>query len=566
MANVAIPNLPTVTAVTGTEQIPAIQNGVTVRLTASQIASLAPPIAAGTNNQIQYNNSGVLNGFTPSGDVAITPTTGVTKVNSVQANAIVDASLSSSSQIYAVNQTYNLTAAEISAGVTPTNYGYQPYTVERYGPVGNSSTGDDATFQAAINAVAKYSNDTGAQGKLYFSSPIFLASPKVLSKNIALIGQGKNFRATINPIASFSGSSLLQIDGSQCIGGYAFRVHLEGFTINNSLVTTLAQMPITIYVNSAYDICIRDVLVYNSYGTGIDVTSCNYVVIEDCSFYGVTATSTTSKYGINVNSGSVKIINPDVEVFYNGIYVQNGAYVDVVSPYMERNLVGWNVATTTSGSFSCTGGLINSPGASGIAANIAGNNVTVIGGRYNANSGTGLIVDSTSQRQNVRIYNPSGNFTDAKNYALRDLNGTTNWYQASKVRNYKSPTSGAATTFFNVAVPFNSAYFGVVEVTINARDQSGYSMWTGRYRYTLSNPDGTLRASAITEYGKANVNISGNYALAITTALSNAGTTSAFQITATTTGALGAGVSPYISTEAELVQWDSAGGVYIQAA
>ena len=42
MANVAIPNLPTVTAVTGTEQIPAIQNGVTVRLTASQIASLAP--------------------------------------------------------------------------------------------------------------------------------------------------------------------------------------------------------------------------------------------------------------------------------------------------------------------------------------------------------------------------------------------------------------------------------------------------------------------------------------------------------------------------------------------
>jgi len=42
MANVAIPNLPTVTSVTGLEQIPAVQNGVTVRLTAAQIAGLTP--------------------------------------------------------------------------------------------------------------------------------------------------------------------------------------------------------------------------------------------------------------------------------------------------------------------------------------------------------------------------------------------------------------------------------------------------------------------------------------------------------------------------------------------
>jgi len=109
-------------------------------------------LAGGTNNQIQYNNSGVLNGFTPSGDVAITPTTGVTKVNSVQANAIVDASLSSSSQIYAVNQTYNRTAAEISAGVMPTNYGYQPGDVRRYGAVGDGVTDDSSALQSAINA------------------------------------------------------------------------------------------------------------------------------------------------------------------------------------------------------------------------------------------------------------------------------------------------------------------------------------------------------------------------------------------------------------------------------
>lgn len=43
MANVSISNLPAATAVSGLEQIPAVQNGTTVRMTASQIAS-APPV------------------------------------------------------------------------------------------------------------------------------------------------------------------------------------------------------------------------------------------------------------------------------------------------------------------------------------------------------------------------------------------------------------------------------------------------------------------------------------------------------------------------------------------
>ena len=38
-------------------------------------------LAGGTNNQIQYNNSGVLNGFTMSGDATIVPTTGAITVS-----------------------------------------------------------------------------------------------------------------------------------------------------------------------------------------------------------------------------------------------------------------------------------------------------------------------------------------------------------------------------------------------------------------------------------------------------------------------------------------------------
>lgn len=46
------------------------------------------------------------------------------------------------------------TAAEIAAGITPTNYGYAPGDVRRYGVVGDNSTNDTAAFQAALNAAA----------------------------------------------------------------------------------------------------------------------------------------------------------------------------------------------------------------------------------------------------------------------------------------------------------------------------------------------------------------------------------------------------------------------------
>lgn len=48
------------------------------------------------------------------------------------------------------------TAAEISAGVTPTNYAYQPYTPERYGAVGDGSTNDTVAVQAAFSAVPEH--------------------------------------------------------------------------------------------------------------------------------------------------------------------------------------------------------------------------------------------------------------------------------------------------------------------------------------------------------------------------------------------------------------------------
>jgi hypothetical protein len=56
---------------------------------------------------------------------------------------------------------YPRTSAEQSAGVTPTNYAYEPGDVRRYGAVGDGTTDDTAAIQNAINAV-------GVSGEVIF--------------------------------------------------------------------------------------------------------------------------------------------------------------------------------------------------------------------------------------------------------------------------------------------------------------------------------------------------------------------------------------------------------------
>lgn len=443
--------------------------------------------------------------------------------------------------------------------------------VEDFGSLGNSSTGDDSVLQLAMDYLHKLSDDSGVFGTLAFDGTIYLASPKNWGKNTRFVGRGRGFRSTIKPLAAFSGSYLFAIDGDNCIGGYAFRIRHEGFTIDNTLVTTKAALPKTYVIDKAYDILLRDVWVYNFRGTAIEIGASNHVVLESPSLYGVSAAVADSEYGIRVISGGaggggggVKILNPDIEVCYKGISQEADSRVEVLFPYMERNIIGWEAGGTTSGVMDVVGGQITSPGASGVAANIAGPNVTVTGGVYTANGGSGLVVDVASRRDNVKLRGVKGDISDLRNYAERDNANTTRWYP-SKVRNQKTVTDAAATTFYNIICPNSAGYFGVCEVTLNARDDSGYSLWTARYRFAFTNPDGTLRVTAVTEYGRANVNISANYSLSVTCALSNVGTTISFQVTADSGGALGNGQSPRVSTEAEMVQWDSSGPVYIQA-
>lgn len=463
---------------------------------------------------------------------------------------------------------YPLEAWEASAGLTEgtiTAY-YPPSNAKRYGATGDGVTDDTDALQLAVRVLHNYGDDTGRQGTLTLPKGTYkVTAPLVIGKNLDVVGEGPNFAVQIAPAATFVGSALFKIDGALMIGGYAFRQRHRGYTVNCNNVTK-AILPVVFRVASAYSITFTDVYVSNAQGTAFDIISGNDIVFERPKVYGVTADTTVSEYGIRVHAGSVTLIDPDVEVFYYGISAEGASKVSIVSPYAERNIVGIEHLTTTAGQLSIDGGLVASPGAAGVALRVKGHNLTVVGGRYDANGGSGITTAAAAARpENSWLVNVQGDVSDPKNWLQKTHKDTAGHYP-SKVRNYKTPADAVATDFFTITCPSNAAYFGVCEVTVNARDVSGYSLWTAKYRFAFSNCDGTLRATAVTEYGKANLNASGNYSLAITAATNIAGAALGFRLTCDAGGALGNGVAPRVAAEAELVQWDSAGAVYLAAA
>ena len=78
---------------------------------------------------------------------------------------------------------YPRTAAEIAAGVTPTNYGYPPGDVRRYGAVLDGTTDDTTSLSNAILAL-------NGKGDVWWRGTIKVTSQIVLTAGVRMIGEG----------------------------------------------------------------------------------------------------------------------------------------------------------------------------------------------------------------------------------------------------------------------------------------------------------------------------------------------------------------------------------------
>ena len=321
--------------------------------------------------------------------------------------------------------TYNGSSWKNSTGVT--------VNLTDFGVIGNSTSGDDVTFQAAIDYISKLSDDTGVQGTIQFRGTVYITTPKKLGKNIRLVGAGRGFASVIKPLSNFTGSYFITSNGDDCIGGYAFRIRHQGYTIDCSLVTTQKT---AMYFYKAYDVMVDDVWVYNVTGTGIQVegtsaSPSNHITLNNVSVYGLGNGPTQAAYGIRIGSYSngIMLTKPDVENCNKGISIEGTSVrLTMVAPYLERNITGWISSNDATGNVVVLGGTCIAPGASGVAANISGYNNTVTGGRYTANTGVGLYVEQTINR-NTKLFGVNGDISDTNNYGA--IQAQANWTQTS---------------------------------------------------------------------------------------------------------------------------------------
>jgi hypothetical protein len=195
-------------------------------------------------------------------------------------------------------------------------------------------------------------------------------SPLRMYSNTTLEGQGRKFISTLHPV----NCAALIVDGAKVTGGWIFRSKIRDLTIYGD-DTTDAYNDRLISLTNVYNLEMENVWIYNQKPTfGLFIKNCADIVLSGLIVYGVD--NGGRRKGIYCENSSVKMIAPDVENLYTGIHCTGGGSVDIVTPYMERCIVGYRHEATT-GTTRIFGGMISS--INGYCVHVLGDHLYVYG-------------------------------------------------------------------------------------------------------------------------------------------------------------------------------------------
>ena len=174
------------------------------------------------------------------------------------------------------------TAAEIAAGVTPTNYAYPPGDARRYGAKGDASTDDTTALQNWVkaNSTVYLPKQAGAYYKI--SAAITLPS------NVVVYGDG-------------------------------FQSQIRQTTNNTDIFTT---------VLGTQNIVIRDMGLYDAEGTAgahgcIHLVDSSYVTVERCQFQNMSFSGVLVGYGTSTSWNVGHVIRQNQFVAWNATNIQS---------------------------------------------------------------------------------------------------------------------------------------------------------------------------------------------------------------------------------------------------
>ena len=472
--------------------------GQTVLYNYTTSVPIGTSLAGGVSGQVQYNNSGVLNGTTIGGDATLVATTGaltVTKTAGVAfaASATTDTTNAAniSSGILPVARQSYTQGGTGSVARTVTNKLQESVSVKDFGAVGDGTTDDTAAIQAAINSIPISGGGSTYGYTLFFPSGKYLISSTLTIGNRRLKIQGST-------LATGSGSASIiyctsnistMIDAST---GNADVFSIQGIEFIGAGISTVNAITLGSVGQTIYDSRINNCWFSIIGGTAIVGNYIADVEITDCGF------DSGNKIGIKLNNPSTYDSTGVCTISNNIFYGQSQAGIYIA--YSTNNIITGNIFELCGDQTNNTTAavLINTTGAASRANQIVGNlfransNDILLngnGGVYSTN--TGVLDTYITGNLSDRAYRHFLYATDAQYIACTgnkiglanqinaslpaiDLNGTCDHaYISSNTVSYQSFTTGPTyglslgATTTNTAIGENDFQGSVAPIQFN---------------------------------------------------------------------------------------------------